>query len=94
MQVTVQYLTVLRRVTQKRQESLTLEEDSTLEDMLTVLAEKYGEKFQRYASSGRGKKGLRLIFLLNGQDVGQLDGLKTRLHNGDKVEIIPPIAGG
>ena len=94
MEITVRYFTVLRKVTQKRQESLELKSGSTLEEMLTVLTEKYGKNFEKYASSGKEKKGLQLVFLLNGQDVRSSNGLKTKLHNGDTVAVMPPIAGG
>jgi MoaD family protein len=94
MEITVRYFTVLRRITEKRQESLKMKEDSTLEDMLLIITEKYGKNFERYVSSGIGKKGLRLIFLLNGKDAIQFEGLKTRLHEGDTVALMPPIAGG
>jgi len=94
MEITVRYFTVLRRITEKRQESLKMKGDSTLEDMLVILTEKYGKNFERYVSSGIGKKGLRLVFLLNGKDVTQFEGLKTRLHEGDTLALMPPIAGG
>jgi len=94
MEITVRYFTVLRRITEKRQESLKMKKDSTLEDTLVILTEKYGKNFERYVSSGIGRKGLRLIFLLNGKDVAQFEGLRTRLHEGDTVALMPPIAGG
>jgi molybdopterin synthase sulfur carrier subunit len=94
MEVTVRYFTVLRKITRKRHENLEMKPNSTVEDMLMILTRKYGESFERYVSSGRGKKGLQLVFLLNGRDVRNLDGLKTRLNNGDTVAVMPPIAGG
>lgn len=94
MEIIVRYFTVLREVTKKRQESFKIKEDSTIEDMLAVLTEKYGENFERYVSSGKGKKGLQLVFLLNGEDIAQFKGTKTRLHDGDTVAVVPPIAGG
>jgi len=94
MEITVRYFTVLRKLTEKKQEKLKIKEDSTIEDMLTLLIERYGESFERYVSSGRVKKGLQMVILLNGQDTAQFDGLKTTLHNGDTVALMPPIAGG
>lgn len=94
MEITVRYFTVLRKLTEKKQERLNIKEDSTLEDMLALLIKRYGEHFERYVSSGRVKKGIQMVFLLNGQDVAQYDGLKTTLHNGDTVTLMPPIAGG
>ena len=94
MEITVSYFTVLRSITEKRQEKINIEEDSTFEDILTILVKRYGKNFERYVSSGEEKKGLPLVFLLNGQDIWQFNGLKTRLHDGDNVALMPPIAGG
>lgn len=94
MEITVRYFTVLRKTTGKRQEHLKIRENSTLEDMLSMLTEKYGRNFERYISSGIAKRGLQLVFLLNGQDIAQFNGLKTMLHDGDTVALMPPIAGG
>jgi MoaD family protein len=94
MEITIHYFTILRKLTEKRQEKIKVKEDSTVEDMLAVLAETYGEHFKRYVSSPRGKKGLQLVLLLNSQDITQLDGLRTTLHDGDTVSLILPIAGG
>jgi MoaD family protein len=94
MEITVSYFTVLRSITEKRQEKIKIEEDSTFEDILAILVKRYGKNFERYVSSGEEKKGLPLVFLLNGQDIWQFNGLKTRLHDGDNVALMPPIAGG
>jgi MoaD family protein len=94
MEITVHYFTILRELTGKRQEKIKMKEGSTVKDMLAVLVEKYGERFKRYVSPPKGKKGLQLVLLLNNQDITQLDGSKTTLHNGDTVSLILPIAGG
>jgi len=94
MEITVRYFTVLRKLTEKKQEKLDIKVGSTFEDILALLIKRYGEGFERYVSSGRVKKGVQMVFLLNGQDIAQSDGLKTTLHNGDTITLMPPIAGG
>ena len=94
MKVIVRYFTILREITRKREEEIDANEDSTIEDVLTFLNGKYGKEFERYVLSGRKHKGLRLLFLVNGQNIQQLDDLKTKLQNGSVLTIMPPIAGG
>jgi MoaD family protein len=94
MQIIMRYFTVLSKITRKRQERIILKENSTIEEVLAILMERYGENFRRYVSSGRGGSGLKLICLLNGQDVAQFNGFKTKLQDGDTVALMPPIAGG
>jgi MoaD family protein len=94
MEITVHYFTILRELTEKRQEKIKLKEASTVEDMLAFLIEIYGARFKQYVSSPKAKKGLQLVLLLNNQDISQLHGFKTTLHDGDIVSLILPIAGG
>ena len=94
MKVTVRYLTILREITGKREEEIDTKEGSTIEDVLAFLNGRYGKEFERYVLSGRKRKGLRLLFLVNGQNIEKLDGLKTKLQSGSILTIIPPVAGG
>lgn len=94
MEITVHYFAVLRKLTGKRQEKIKIKEDSTLEDVLAVLVEKYGERFKQYISPPKGKKGLQLVLLINNQDSNQLNGLKATLKDGDTLSLVLPITGG
>jgi len=94
LEITVRYFTILRNITKRREEEIELNENSTVEDMLNILIKEYGENFERFMSTGKGKRRLQLVFLLNGQDIAQSDGLRTKLHNGDTIAVVPPIAGG
>ena len=94
METTIRYFTVLREFTGKRQEKIKIKEGSTVEDMLALLVNNYGAQFKKHVFPPKGKKGLQLVLLLNNQDITQLNGLKTALHDGDTVSLILPIAGG
>jgi len=94
MDITVRYFTTLREVTGKREEKIGLVEGSSLGDALRFIAKKYGESFERYLSSGTERRGLKLLYLINGQNAADLGGLKMRLRDGNTLTIIPPVAGG
>jgi MoaD family protein len=94
MRVTVRYFTVLREITEKREEEIDTEENSTVGDVLKSLNAKYGKEFERYILSGKRRKGLKLIFLINGQNIEKLEGSKTKFQSGDVLVIMPPVAGG
>ena len=34
------------------------------------------------------------VLIVNGREITYLDGLETRLRDGDVVAFIPPVAGG
>jgi molybdopterin synthase sulfur carrier subunit len=94
MEVTVRYFTLLRNLTGKREEQLSAKEDCTIEDILGLLSKKYGSEFEEYVHSGRERRGLRVLFFLDGRNIEGLDGLKTKLRAGSVLALMPPVAGG
>lgn len=95
MKVTVKFFTILREIIGKREEQLELAEDSTLNDLLEKLSQKHGSKVAEYLYKKRTKQAeSSLQFLVSGVSVNTLQGIKTKLKNGDIVAIIPPVGGG
>lgn len=94
MQITVRYLSIIREITGTREERVKAREGSTVEDLIEILNEKYGEVFRRISLSGRERRGLQIVYFLNGQNIKALDDFKTKIPNGSELVIIPPVAGG
>jgi MoaD family protein len=93
----VRFFTSLREITCKREETMKFRDSEavTVNTVLERLAERYGKSFVEYVydSKTREVKGF-LQFLINGRSATTLDGLKTRLEDGDVLAIIPPVGGG
>ncbi|MDH7563662.1 MAG: MoaD family protein [Candidatus Bathyarchaeota archaeon] len=97
MQVSVRFFTNLREITGKREEKLSFKEDKpvTIDYVLKRLARRYGKEFVEYVYEHKtgAVKGF-LQFLVNGRSASTLNGLDTRLSDGDVLAIIPPVGGG
>jgi sulfur-carrier protein len=67
----------------------------TIRDALSQLRKEVGSKvFEFILSSDTGElKGCCILFL-NQKNIAYLQGLETTLHNGDVLEMIPPLSGG
>ena len=76
------------------EEKVQVNEGTTMEALLSSLSRKYGGDFERYIYSGVKRKGLKVVFLLDGMNILQLQGLETKLVNGCTVTMMPPVAGG
>ncbi|PSQ50914.1 molybdopterin synthase sulfur carrier subunit [Halobacteriales archaeon SW_6_65_15] len=64
-------------------------EDATVGDVLTDLTDEYDmDLFED------GDLRPQLSIMKNGKDVVHLDGLDTRLGDGDTLSVFPPVAGG
>lgn len=97
MKVSVRFFTTLREIVGKREETLEFQKGEvvTVEKVLKTLAERYGKEFTEYVFDGEtGEVKGFLQFLINGRSASTLDGLNTKLKNGDVLAIIPPVGGG
>jgi len=94
MNVEVKFFTSLREITGKKVDEIQLQNVITVEEMLTLLSEKYGEKFRAYVYDKKGKVHGFLSFLVNGRNINVLQGFDTELKQGDVIAVVPPVGGG
>ncbi|KYH38200.1 MAG: hypothetical protein AYL28_004450 [Candidatus Bathyarchaeota archaeon B23] len=64
---------------------LELDEDATVRSLMGLLAGRVGRPLR--VDDG-------LTVLVNGRNIALLDGLETRLRDGDLVVLLPPLSGG
>jgi MoaD family protein len=94
MKVTVKFFTTLREITDKREEEIKSSKDLTVGELLEQLSKKYGRRFMDYVYDKKGNVQSYLQFLVNGRSITTRKGFKTKLKEGDRVAIIPPVGGG
>jgi len=95
MIIKIRFFTVLRELTNKREETLNFpKEHVKITEVLKILSEKYGKPFDDYVfEADGGVKGF-LQFLINGTNTATLQGLETQLSDGDVLAVLPPVGGG
>jgi len=94
MKIEVKFFTSLREITEKKSEKVQLQNTITVEELLTLLSEKYGKKFREYIYNKKGKVHGYLAILVNGKNINVLQGFDTELKEGDTIAILPPVGGG
>lgn len=96
MKVKVEYIGHIKSMTQdRREEEVEIRDVATITDLLTLLSKKYGEQFKKavYEPKGADVKP-NYIVTINGYLLNQLEGLETKLKNGDHVALLPIVSGG
>jgi len=96
VKVKVEYLGHVKNIIGSvREEELEIEENSSITDLLMILSEKYGAPFKKavYEPKGLDVKS-NYIITVNGYLLNQLNGVETKLRNGDHVTILPIVSGG
>ena len=71
-----------------------MEEGSTLEDLLNKLAITHPEPIKFFYDLKDRKLTGAAAIALNGSLIQSLNGLETRIENGDVVALIPILVGG
>jgi molybdopterin synthase sulfur carrier subunit len=96
LRVKVEYLGHIKNlVGSRREEEVEISDDSSISDLLIVLSEKHGESFKK-AVYEAGSKDIKSNFIatVNGYLLNQLNGVETKIKNGDHVVLMPIVSGG
>jgi molybdopterin converting factor small subunit len=95
MKVKVEYLGFIKNLLKKRMEEFELNDKTMLQDLLGRLSDLYGQPFKKEVFE-RGLEDLKTGFVVtvNGVLIGQLDGVKTMLRDGDHVILMSLMSGG
>ena len=70
------------------------EEGATLSDVFKEVGRKYGEIMKKKILAPDGDFHPYVLAAVNGTDVRRLNGISTRLNNGDEVVLALQITGG
>jgi len=95
MKVRVRYLGFIRDMLKKREEEIELEDEALLSDLLNKIVGIYGEPFKTevYKPGQRDVK-TGFVVTVNGVLMGQINGVDTRLNEGDSVILMTLMSGG
>ena len=96
LQVKVEYLGHIKNILgNKREEEINLKADASVGDLLAALSKRYGEPFKKavYETGGADVKA-NFMATVNGYLLNQLNGVKTKLKQGDHVILMPVVSGG
>ena len=97
--ITVKVHTILtiKKILGQGDVDFSLPEGSTIEDLLSLMAERWGE-LSSYLFEPEGKDlppHIRVIrIMVNGRDIAFLNGRETVLQEGDEVLVLPIVSGG
>ncbi|MCW3980046.1 MAG: MoaD/ThiS family protein [Candidatus Bathyarchaeota archaeon] len=95
MKIKVEYLGFIKNMVNKRFQELELRKGTTLHELLSELSDLYGTPFKKNVFEP-GQKDIKYGFVvtINGVLMGQLEGVDTRLSEGDHVILMSLMSGG
>ena len=92
MQVTIKYLGLVYSVTKVYKESIEVREPADLKDVLNIIFTRY-PKVRDLIILEDFKLNPLYRILINGRDIEHLDGLDTKVEDGDVITLSTPFGG-
>jgi sulfur-carrier protein len=93
--VKVRTILTLKTIMGSGEIELPVAKGSTLGQLIVTLVNGYGDDLASHLYEPNSKNLRSYIRLMvNGRDIGFLEGMETVLRNGDEVLILPPVSGG
>jgi molybdopterin converting factor small subunit len=95
VKVEVEYLGFIKNMLNKRVENFELSDGTSLQGLLGKLSDQYGASFKKEVfEPGLEDVKTGFVVTVNGVLTGQLDGVETKLRNGDHVILMSLMSGG
>jgi molybdopterin synthase sulfur carrier subunit len=93
MKVKVKFFALLREAAGTKELEEELEENATVRSLLERLGSKLPKRFRELVFEGQDVS-KNVIILVNRRGIRELEGLETKLKDGDEVALLPPVSGG
>lgn len=94
VKVHVRFLARFKEVTKNDSAVFNIEKDSTVDDLLRHLCNQFGDSFCSLVFRRNGSIAENIVIFVNGRNILTLDGVKTKLADGDYLILSTPVIGG
>ncbi|WP_054857598.1 MoaD/ThiS family protein [Vulcanisaeta sp. JCM 16159] len=94
MKVQVKFLASLYDITKVLKTELNIPDNATVKDLIQFIDNSVSPNFSKIILDDDGKLKDQYVILVNGRSIDFLNGLSTKLSNGDEIVFLPPAGGG
>ena len=93
MPLTLKFIGALRQISGKTQLTVNFQEEMSLKDLITKISQEMPQLEKTFSDQLNDSRSNALM-LINGREISVLNGLETKLNDGDEIVFIPVVHGG
>ena len=94
MVLTLKFIGALRHLSTKTQLTIDYEEGMSVKQLMTKMLEEAPSLSGMLSSQQPDDSRFNALILVNGREISVLNGLETKLNDGDEIVFIPVVHGG
>jgi MoaD family protein len=91
--LTLKFIGSLRQISGKTQLTVNFQEGMSLKDLITKISREMPQLDKALSDQLNDSRSNALV-LINGREISVLNGLETKLNDGDEIVFIPVVHGG
>ena len=93
MPLALKFIGALRQISGKTQLTVNFQEGMSLKDLITKISREMPQLDKTFSDQLNDSRSNALV-LINGREISVLNGLETKLNEGDEIVFIPVVHGG
>lgn len=94
MPLNIKFIGALRHISGKTQLTLNFQESSSVKELLSKLSQEFPSLEKTFTDQQLSDSRSNALILVNGREISVLNGLETKLNDGDEIVFVPVVHGG
>ena len=94
MPLTLKFIGALRQISGKTQLTVNFQEGMSLKELVTKISQEMPQLEKTFSDQQLNDSRSNALILINGREISVLNGLETKLNDGDEIVFIPVVHGG
>ena len=94
MVLTIKFIGALRRISAKTQLTINHEEGMSIKQLMAKMAQEVPPLERTLSDQQPEDSRFNALILVNGREISVLNGLETKLKDGDEIVFVPVVHGG
>jgi MoaD family protein len=94
MTLTIKFIGALRHLSGKTQLTINFQEGMSLKDLVTKISQQMPKLEKTFSDQQLNDSRSNALILINGREISVLNGLETKLNDGDEIVFVPVVHGG